>query len=377
MNKMNVLMISVSDMSVPTSLGVTKKIKGQYSAFQELGCTTYNLCFDNGDGVLIHGNKQKIISKRKVKDYFTVIDLFDKAPIICKKLGIDLCYIRYPLADWSFMRMVRRLHKICKVVVEIPTYPYDEQNKKLTNIIARINLFQDKRFRDSIHKYVDRIATFSSDDTIYGTKCINISNGIDINSVKYLGDSLVYDDTINLIGVAKIQRDHGYDKVIHALKEYYKNDTNDLTINLHIVGSGDEEHSLIKLTKENRLENHVFFYGVKSGKELEDIYRKSNIGIGFLAAYRSGLDSISALKTKEYCAIGLPFINAVNDSAISSEFSKKFPNTEEPISINEIISYFEYIKAHPEIHSQMRRFAEENLSWEKQIRTVIETINAI
>ena len=105
-----------------------------------------------------------------------------------------------------------------KVVMEIPTYPYDQE---YFNRSMRRQLIQDKLFRILFAKQLDAIVTFSEEDIIFGQQTIRISNGIDFESVRMKKKSQHPADELHLIGVAEIHRWHGFDRVIKGLAEYY------------------------------------------------------------------------------------------------------------------------------------------------------------
>ena len=374
---MKILMICNTDLSSNESLGVVKKVKGQYSAFSNLGCDTYLACLNNGNAVLNQAGTERIIVERKNKFVFTVFTMFKKIPNIVKEEKIDVCFIRYPLADWAFIKMLKQLYRISTVVVEMPTFPYDQQASNNKNIVSQFNFFQDMHYRKYLKRYVKCFVTYGDQETIYDVKCIKINNGIDVSSVKYLGDKLIYNKDINLIAVARVQRDHGYDRIIEGMKVYYDNNVSPkVKINLHIVGSGEAESELKKLVMKYSLSQYVYFHGVKTGNELEKLYLSSQIGVGFLGIFRSGLNAISALKNKEYCAVGIPIFGSAIDNSIpvGADYYKMIQNDDSPVNMNDIIQFFDYIKKHPEMHSQMRNLAENELSWEKQLQIVINEL---
>ena len=83
---------------------------------------------------------------------------------------------------------------------------------------------------------MDAIVTFSDATEIFGQRTINISNGVDFDSIPihhYLAPS---DDSIHLIGVAEVHIWHGYDRLIAGIGEYYKNTQNPRQVFFHIVG---------------------------------------------------------------------------------------------------------------------------------------------
>ena len=377
MNKKSIkriLMISDNDITSTESLGVTKKLLGQYKAFGNLGYDTYHLCFKDRQGVLIHGDATTVLVKPQIKMYLTYIKLLKKADKICKENGIDMCYIRYPLADFAFMKMVKKLHKLCKVVIEIPTYPYDEQNKALTDVFSRYKSIADRHHRKKLKNLDIVFTTFNNKDSIFGVPCINISNGIDVASVKYIGDKLEYGNTINIFAVALIVREHGYDRLIEGLKNYYADKTADAPdVYFNIAGDGPEREPLTKMVKDYGLSGHVVFHGKKFGKELDDMFCQNNLALSCLGYHRAGLTVVSTLKAREYCARGIPFISSLPESAlpVDLDFYALVESGENPVDIEEIIKYYKHIKAHPDIPEKMRKYAEENLTWEKQLKKVV------
>lgn len=374
-----ILMISENDIASNVSLGVTKKILGQYKAFQNLGYDVYNLCLENGEGVLIHGEEKKVVLKSRIKDYFTVAKLLSSvSDRICQELQIDCCYVRFTLADWAFMNMIKKLHKLCKVVVEIPTYPYDNIVAIEKSFITSINFFQDKKNRKSLKKYIDKIIVFGDQKNIYGIPCINICNGIDVSKVEYLGDQLNYSgNEIHLFTVAVLSSVHGIDRIINSLDFYYQIKDRYYNVYLDIVGDGPEKSELQKLVDEKNLKKYILFHGRQYGENLQEYYIQSQIGIACFGAHRVGFEKTAVLKAREYCSVGLPFISSSKDDAFPEDkcpFYKLFPSNDDPIDIEQVIEFYEYIKAHPEIHRQMRTYAEENLTWEKQLKKVMESI---
>src|SRR5699024_9981248 len=98
---------------------------------------------------------------------------------------------------------------------------------------------------------------------------------------------------------------HGYPKIIKGLYEYYK--TGGLKeIEIHFVGEFRKETK--DLVEKLGLNDKVVFHGKKYGEELNEIYNMANLGIGALSP-RAGAEHGSSIKTKEYFAKGLPFIN--------------------------------------------------------------------
>ncbi len=357
-------------------IGVIKKLNFQIKSFNKLGvnikkCKIIEEKFYIDDIFINNYHtgtsfKEKLL--RKIDLYFCL-----------KKLqrtklyeGIDFIYIRYFYSSPWFISYLKFLKKVnLKVIIEIPTYPYDGEVKD--NFFTR----WDKKYREELHKYVDKAVTYSNDKEILGIICINISNGIDSSEISIIQKNIKKSiNEINFIGVARIAFWHSFDRFILSMGEYYKNNPKEV-VKFHIVGDGNKEtvNALKNLVKENKLENYVIFYGYNAGKELDEIYNKADIGVGGLAAFRQGLTTGSGLKNREYCAKGIPFINGdIDNSFVGCKFVYKVPNENSLFSIKEIIEWYKNLNMTSE---EIRKYAENNLSWDIQMKKVVESIKEL
>lgn len=355
------------------SNGISKKISYQLDAFRANGHETH-LCY-----------MDETISKRRIVDGKVIIDYgsgikgkifkrteFSSIVDYAIKLKIEFVYIRSNHNANPFtIRMVKRMKKAgMKVVMEIPTYPYDQEyfNKSM-----RRQLIQDKIFRYQFAKQLDAIITFSEEDFIFGQKTIKISNGIDFNSVRLKKDSNHPANELHMIGVAEIHRWHGFDRVIKGLADYYLKPKN-IKVYFHIIGyffSPVERDEITQIIKENHLEQYVILHGKKHGKELDEIFDKCDFGIGSLGRHRVGIDNIKTLKNREYAARGIPFAFSETDTDFDRQpYVLKMPADESIICIEDIIKFYQQLSISP---LQIRNSIE-HLSWNNQIRKVLDRI---
>ena len=225
-----------------------------------------------------------------------------------------------------------------KVVMEIPTYPYDSEYEAQG---MNKQIIFDRLFRKSLAKQLDAIVTFSDYDHIFGQKTIKISNGIDFESVKMKSRINDTSKELNLIGVAEIHEWHGFDRLIKGLAEYYSK-TQDYIVKFHVVGyffSAEIEKGFKRIITDNHMENYVILYGKKHGEALDYLFDKCDFGIGSLGRHRVGIDKIKTLKNREYAARGIPFIYSETDSDFDQKpYVLKVPADETPIDINSIIN---------------------------------------
>lgn len=293
----------------------------------------------------------------------------------------DFLYIRYFLADFNLVYLIRKIKSLnprLKIISEIPTYPYDfEFSSKSPSLIL------DKINREKLCSNFDKIVTFSNDKEIYGVSALNISNGVDVEKIQIRHPKNIT-DVINLIAVARIDFWHGYDRLINGLKNYYNSGGKE-NINIHIIGNGNENviNELISLTQKNDLGDKVIFYGKKTGKELDEIYNKCLLGVDTLARHRTKIDYNSTLKGKEYLAKGLPIVSGVEtelDSIESFKYYLRVPADDSPVDFNEIVKFYHDIYDNNDIKTlseEIREFCINNFSFDITFKKIIEVLKEL
>lgn len=279
--------------------------------------------------------------------------------------GCKLIYIRYEKSDPFFMNYLKFLKSINKkVIIEIPTYPYDKEIKK-ENFFTK----WDKKYRLKLYKYVDIVVTYSEDKIIWGIPCINISNGIDLEDTKIIDKK--QHDGVNFISVSNCSFWHGIDRFLYSLLQYRKNGGKE-EMKFYIVGEGNETSKLKKIVEDNiELQDIVIFYGFKSGEELDEIYNNSDIALGSLGIHRLKLESVQPLKNREYCAKGLPFIIGFNDPNFKNkEYVYEVSYDDELVDIEKLIKWYKNL----EISSEEIRKDAEKFTWDIQMKKVLDNI---
>lgn len=301
---------------------------------------------------------------------FQKIKIYKNIQKIIKIYDIKVIYIRYYRSDYYFYIFLKNLKKNnTKIIIEIPTYPYDNEVRK-----SNISLLLDKYYRKKLYKYVDRVVTYSDDKKIWNIPCINISNGIDLEEVHLVNKKEKNKNKIVFTIVSNCSFWHGIDRMLYSLEEYGKN-ANKKEIIFNVVGEGNEINKLKEIViKSKNLLKVVKFTGIKVGKELEEIYDQTDIAIGSLGRHRSGVDTMRALKNREYCAVGLPMIFSEDDPDLRKvPFVYHISKNEKLIDIQELLKWYENLKISPE---EIRKYAEE-FTWDKQMKKVIDEIEKI
>lgn len=354
---MKILYLSTWDFTNEESDGVCKKIYSQIAVFEKNGYDVDFIYIKDGKIVYREGGISRAIGKvGSIKKTPAYIKMYKAI----KNKKYDWVYNRYGMMDTFYYRVLKRMHKNgARILIEIPTYPYVNEIPK--GLLYKIMIEWDKIYSMRLKKCVDRIATYSLDDSIFGIKTIKIKNGIDFSRIK-IKNKKIDNGIIDLIGVAHLSKWHGFDRVIKGLYEYYLETTDKQPVNFHIVGTGDTLVEYQKLVKEYKLEEYVFFYGNKSGKELDEIYDKCDIAVSSLGLHRIGVtEQASVLKSREYGAKGMPMISSITIDVFKADdfkYISYFPEDETPINMEQVVELYKLVIAEKDdIREIIREYA--------------------
>lgn len=363
------------------SNGISKKILAQVDALKRLGikvALSYLEVNDKNEiiGRYINGERIDKYSRNHVLKELQWRCKYTNLFFYIKEKKIQLVYIRYVhFANPFFISFLKKLHKSdIKVLLEIPTYPYDQEYKNI-KFTSKIVLAIEKLSRHKFKNYITRIITVTPYTSIFGIPAILINNGIDPESINMFPNNKSGNE-VHLIGVASINHWHGYDRVIEGLHNYYNYNEKSAKkkVVFHIVGDSFDRESLRykDLVKKHNLSNYVIFYGRKSGQELDNIFKKADIAVGSLGCHRISIKNVKSLKNREYCARGLPFFYSETDVDFEGKsFILKVPGDDTPIKIDEIVKFLEKHKFDP---MAIRKYAIENLTWDKQFEKVLNDV---
>jgi len=360
------------DQDKPT--GVDKKVLAQIGAFQSSGldCQMYLLEQSSGnsgmDGMLRALIRRLPFSNLDPKWQYD--DSFD---------DIDFLYFRKPsYLTQPFRQMLvhlRRRNPKAKVVMEIPTYPYDQEYK--AGLWEKPFIWKDQYNRLRLWHLIDCIVIVSEKglDSVFGIPAVRMINGIDINS--FAVRHPVENTSIDLCAVAMFSKWHGYDRLLKGLINYYQ-EGGPRDIIIHFAGDGPELASYRHLASHRLLENRVKFYGHVTGQDLETVYNIADFGVTSLGAYRVGINVGSFLKSRDYLAKGLPMITGCPIDVLDSSFPYyfEFPNDDTPIDFKQIVDMYDKIysqnKPASAIAKSIRTYAEGKVDIRATMKPIIE-----
>ncbi len=358
--------------------GISKKIHYQVKGLCENGHDV-RLCYygfaENGhrcryidEDVLEDYGTGRIAALRQRMDYRCVYDY-------CIQECIEFVYARsFMNANPWLVHLFKKLRKSgIKSVTEIPTYPYDHELDSFS-FGVRFGLRIDQLFRKQLCQEMSAIVTFSDATEIFGQRTINISNGVDFDSIpfhNYQPSAISHQPSaIHLIGVAEVHLWHGFVRIMTGIGEYKGN----REVFFHVVGGVDPNRmklNFVPIIEKYGLQDRIIFHGQLFGDELTKVFNLCQFAIGSLGRHRSGITVIKTLKNREYATRGIPFIYSEQDSDFDNQpYIIKAPADESPIDIQQIIDFVDHFQMKPE---DIRKTVE-HLTWKIQMQRVIDAV---
>ena len=362
--------------------GITKKIRNQVKGLRENGHEVHvcyytfspegRRCRYVDDTVIADYGTGRLAAIRQRLSYGCIYDY-------CIAQDIQLVYARsFMNANPWLIRLFSRLRRSgIRAVTEIPTYPYDGEFVGFP-LLARLGLYTDKMFRRRLSAQMDAMVTFSDATEIFGQRTINISNGVDMDSIP-LHRPTPTPGEIHILGVAEVHYWHGFDRMIAGLGEYYNKVERPREIFFHIVGgvAQSEMHDSVhapgfaELIERYCLGDRVIFHGQLHGDALDAVFDRCSFAVGSLGRHRSGITDIKTLKNREYATRGLPFIYSERDSDFDDKpYVMKAPADESPIDVKTVL---DFIDSHTFTPQEIRDTVG-SMSWKNQMKIVVDSI---
>lgn len=373
---MKILYLSTWDFTNEESDGVCKKIKAQISVFEKKGYLVDFVYLKDGKVVFREDGAENIIGRLgTIKKTHSYMQMYKTL----KSRKYEWVYNRYGMMDTFYYRVLKRLNKNgAKILIEIPTYPYD--GEKPEGLLYKLFFAWDECYRGRLKDVADRMITYSKDRVIFDIPAIQIVNGIDLSRVKMAEAAQKPEDAIHLMMVAYMQPYHGYERLLKGLGKYYEN-SGKRNIQCHFVGDGPEKAMYEKLTVQYGLLEYVTFHGTLGGEDLDKVFNMCDIGVCSLGGYKKGLFLTSELKSREFLAKGLPIITGVDiDVLINADmpYYLQFSNDASDINIEEIVRFYDRLyhgqKDIMKVREAVRRMAEKYIDISVTMQPIIDYI---
>ena len=267
---MKILYIAFKDFSI-MHYGASKKVISACRALEKNGHEVTLIGRDKDSTALVDTmgickeiKKHRTIDQSKIKAVLNKKNQINDIIKYIQDKSYDFCYIRFDLNTRCFIKLLKKLKLVCKkIVIEIPTYPYD---KEYVGLINKVRLIIDDYYGKKLKNYVSRIISFYDipNSNYFGVPTLVVPNGFDFDNIEIVKSNNVPND-IDIAAVSSMRIWHGYERLIEGLHLYYRAG-GDRNITVHIVGNGPELQKYKSLTEKYNLDKHIVFYGALHGK---------------------------------------------------------------------------------------------------------------
>ena len=354
--------------------GIEKKVLSQIELFKKKGFECELITYP-----YVHSFKTKILGRLP----FTNVD--PKWEYDNKFEKIDFIYLRRPFnmsyGFRKFLKNVKKNNLHVKIIVEIPTYPYDHE---LTdNFMNYPLLIKDRYNRKHMKGLIDCwtvIGEIDNREKLWDIPIIPFINGIKIDEIQPKEDKHVANE-INLICVSTFEMWHGYDRLLKGLGKYYRDTQTPRNVQLYMVGDGLEKEKYSKIIYEEGIEEYVHLKGMLYKQELDKLYDLADIAIECLGMYRKKMNLSSSLKSREYLAKGLPIVAACKNDVIGEETSPYYlelENSEKDIDVSRIVEFYDKIypteESHTIVANKIRKYAENKIDLNVTMQPIVDFI---
>lgn len=286
--------------------------------------------------------------------------------------NIKAFYFRYATTDFYLLYMLKCFKKNNVVsILEIPTYPYKGEFK--LSLRHRLIYALDCVLRGYLKRYVHRIAVVGEGyDKIFGIPCICFQNGVDFSEIEL--NEPIKKNEIGFIAVGTMLIQHGFDRMITGISQYYQSNKNPRNIKVYIVGVGPMLQYYKLCSQKYGVDKHIEFCGFRTGEELNKIYSNSICAVGALGLHKIGLLSSSALKHREYVAKGMPIVYAANDVLLeNSQYAFQIPPDDSPVNVENVIKWLDKLYVKNDVNLKIREKNANVCDMKKTMAPIIKT----
>ena len=391
---MNILYVSPMLINYDSPDGVARKLLFQCDALGSIndGDKMYLASFfsENYYAVKSKGFEREIKFENKGSKQLNMFQIYPQLPAICKELNINAVYFRVMALSWVTDKLFAELKKQgIKIVIEIPTYPFWKEKwldvvdcmkngKPLRSIKRSGTNIVYWAYAHRLKKYIEAIVTFSDIKSLWGVKVIGIANGYHFEMPENAKKLKEPSEELALLMVASVRDNHGADRVIQGLADYYR-ENGKRQIVFHIVGDGDAVPKLKQQTEKlENMKEHIVFHGFKSGKALDKMYEIADIGVSALGFHRLGVTYCSPLKSKEYFAKGLPIVGTTAEKDILKTKCKEYyfsvPEDDTPVNISELVDFYDELRKREKNGMDIIRAGSEYFDWKSIMKPVYRAL---
>lgn len=333
--------------------GILQKMHAQKKAFGSLG-------FD----VTV----RSLDCKNKTNHWYSYLDVlffFSRLRREINAMSYDFVYIRFSPIDFGFERFVKSLKKNnpkIKIILEIPTYPFELEYKawpqKWYYRLLKTDLF---RICECFHT----VLYIGEEFKCKHIPCKRINNAAEVSEYP-LQDYTYEVDTYHFVVSGSMYFWMGLDRLLSGIAKYHEKKYSNKKIIIHIVGSGPMG---LKWQREFGNKVNIILYDYKDVESVRQIWNKADLGVGTLGAHRKNVYHLSPLKHREYAARGIPFIYAgIDEPFEDKKYLLRVPPNDEEIDISSVLDHIDKLRqiGSNVVGSYLRNVAK-SLTWENEL----------
>ena len=359
------------------------KTLAQLKAFRSFGFETYA-------ATVIEEDKTLKCEIYKVDDDITTVasDVIEREAFGAAYFGAFRYLFDYAAEnDFDIIYMRRLMSKImyagphfkhlkdhCRIVYEIPTFPFDVPSNKLYALRDKMEMFAYRRVRK--HISVTSCCLYQhgrpDDDWLLFENGIDISNYTVHEAPPLDSDSCV----ITMLMIANMQSWHRSERILHAMKDY----KGPHKLKLIVASPKSREYSQMQeLAGSIGLADMIDFNGFLQISEINRIAEGCHLAVGQLSGSEYGVMETHAIKHKDYCGLGLPMFSTCTDTSFPDDYPYYYflRDTDADIDLDHIIRWYEDIrKNHPGYRREMYEYAQEKLQYNGYVQDILDRLQS-
>jgi hypothetical protein len=235
--------------------------------------------------------------KSSLKTYINKILSIKKVEKDLNRFDPDIVYIRQPIWYPGIDKFLSQFTSI----MELNTDDLNEI-KLLPKVKQYIYLYGREKIINSVKGFVSVSYEIENLYKKYNKPIVTIANGYDISQIPKFEKTINERKQVIFVGSPN-QAWHGVEKIIYLAKNLKEFD-------FHIVGP--------VLNLPQKL-NNIKLHGYLAKKDLFELYKKIDVGIGTLSLYKNGMQEASPLKVREYIAFKLPVVLGYKDTDLDGQ----------------------------------------------------------
>lgn len=352
-----------------THQGVAAKVDAQIKAFRNADIDAEIVSIDTPKDAL-----SKVMKRMPFcKDVIAWDDVVFRAS--------DYLYIRRPQAvTKGFLKALQKWgnsNPAMKVIYEVPTFPYDAEDRTLKQWPLHI---KDLCHRRKLKRYVDRAVNLAGFDEVFGIPSLHMMNGIDLDGLTKRKPSHS-DEVLEMVCVASFADWHGVDRLLEGLGIYVRAGAS-RRILLHLVGGGDPAvmKRLQDMAIAYDLEKDIVFHGLCDRPAMDAVFDRCSLAVEVLGGHRKDNTLSSSLKSREYLGKGIPFIYSGEVDVFKREpvdFCLQLPSDDSPVNMDKVVKFYDDLygrESEDQLIDRIRRYAQDNVAIEVAMKDVVDYI---